>query len=202
MKKAVFSMLLAIVIAFYTGMAFAVPVSSEALVGNNFSVTWGEFNPLLDGQNFNWRDYEADGSWVYGSQTIDLPFNFADEDIVSADLSIILGGAGTSGGVTSVAFNGFNLGPVTVGYNSVGNMYALDVYPLLPEIVSSLGAINTLKIQTNSGDGYVPLGFSLDGQVADNGGTAPVPEPATMLLFGTGLVGLVGTMKKKKKKNK
>ena len=43
-------------------------------------------------------------------------------------------------------------------------------------------------------DGNAPFSFS------QSGNTAPVPEPTTMLLFGTGLVGLAGSRLRKKKK--
>jgi hypothetical protein len=40
--------------------------------------------------------------------------------------------------------------------------------------------------------------FSSSLDISDNGGGDPVPEPATMLLFGTGLAGLFGYSRKKR----
>ncbi len=47
---------------------------------------------------------------------------------------------------------------------------------------------------------WASLGFDYDFVMAVNGDVAPIPEPATMLLLGTGLVGVAGAARRKKKK--
>lgn len=48
--------------------------------------------------------------------------------------------------------------------------------------------------------GWYDINASLDVMVNPSNPTSPVPEPATIFLFGTGLAGLVGTKLRRKKK--
>lgn len=139
------------------------------------------------------------GEWAYANGLAGAPGG-ADEGISSAGFNLF--GAANFGGANldgPAAVNGLNYGLLSAGDNTAnGNAAVTGQFPLIKNQVTF--TLTGLVVGFDPSTGITNVSFQYGTALTEPNvpptGT-PIPEPTTLLLLGSGLIGLAGYGRKK-----
>jgi hypothetical protein len=108
-------------------------------------------------------------------------------------------GNGSSGIADGVLFSGSFSGPVTWTLTTLAN--GTHNYTLTGVVTGTMGGTSvngvTVQLTINTGKGFFNGSTLISGGDTSVTNSTSVPEPSTLALFGTGVIGLAGGLRKK-----
>jgi len=202
---------------YYHGNSFSATSVNTSAGTTNSAVTTGTYGPLSIAQTLSYADSSG---FIDFYVRLTNTSGAAVTDVVYArgldpDQDVYAGGGYPTTNVISSGDLVYAAAPITDW--TIG-IYSNSAYPHVPTINSGWDS-DPYSLLTPRDDGYgdwtINMAFDIGtldpGQYADiyfqyriaetHGGVTPIPEPCTMILFGTGIAGAAGFLRKMNKKS-
>lgn len=184
-------------------------------INDQVSMPFGFYNPIGSFATLATFSYEANGQYAFGIYSLNNPSQLAEifgiDDTAQAMAQIIVDGTDSlviqtwNAGSMFFDIDPYSFSGLAFGFYAAEGAYGSYSNIRYSDPALNNGEINMLAFQPSGAVNWVFAtemnddgGARFDEVVAAAESIAPVPEPGTMALFGTGLIG-IGTLLGRKK---